>query len=96
VVAGDTEPTWRSPLGDVADLLWSLHQASTMAAAERDPAGRLGLDALGRSWEARNRRAVLTGYLGTAGISGLAGPDRDVVRNLVALLELARSVRPTS
>jgi hypothetical protein len=27
-------------------------------------------------------------------MAGLAGPDRDVVRNLVALLELARSVRP--
>jgi maltokinase len=96
VLPGDSEPTWRSPLADVADLLWSLHQASTMAAAERDPAGRFGLDGLGRSWEARNRRAVLTGYLGTPGIAGLAGPDRDVVRNLVALLELARSVRPTS
>jgi maltokinase len=96
VVPGTSEPTWRTPLADVADLLWSLHQASTMAAAERDPAGRLGLDNLGRTWEARNRRAVLTGYLGTPGIAGLAGPDRDVVRNLLALLELARSVRPTS
>ena len=94
VLPGTSEPTWRSPLGDVADLLWSLHQASTMAAAERDPAGRLGVDQLGRAWEARNRRAVLTGYLSTPGMAGLAGPDRDVVRNLVALLELARSVRP--
>jgi maltokinase len=94
VLPGTSEPTWRSPLGDVADLLWSLHEASTMAAAERDPAGRLGVDQLGRAWEARNRRAVLTGYLSTPGMAGLAGPDRDVVRNLVALLELARSVRP--
>jgi maltokinase len=94
VLPGTSEPTWRSPLGDVADLLWSLHQASAMAAAERDPAGRLGVDQLGRAWEARNRRAVLTGYLSTPGMAGLAGPDRDVVRNLVALLELARSVRP--
>jgi maltokinase len=94
VLPGTSEPTWRSPLGDVADLLWSLHQASTMAAAERDPAGRLGVDQLGRAWEARNRRAVLTGYLSTPGMAGLAGPDRDVVRNLVALLELTRSVRP--
>jgi hypothetical protein len=52
------------------------------------------VDQLGRAWEARNRRAVLTGYLSTPGMAGLAGPDRDVVRNLVALLELARSVRP--
>jgi maltokinase len=94
VLPGTSEPTWRSPLGDVADLLWSLHEASSMAAAERDPAGRLGVDQLGRAWEARNRRAVLTGYLSTPGMAGLAGPDRDVVRNLVALLELARSVRP--
>ena len=93
VVPGDTQPSPRTPLGDVADLLWSVHQASTVAASERDPAGRLGLDALGRAWEARNRRAVLTGYLSTPGIGGLAGPDRDVVRSLVALLELARSVR---
>jgi hypothetical protein len=93
VVPGSSEPTWRTPLGDVADLLWSLHQASTTAAAERDPSGRLGVDELGRDWERRNRRAVLSGYLGTPGIAGLAGPDRDVVRNLVALLELARSVR---
>lgn len=96
VVPGSDEPTWRSPLGDVADLLWSLHQASLTAAAERDPAGRLGVDELGRAWERRNRRALLAGYLGTAGIGGLAGPDRDVVRNLVALLELARSVRPST
>jgi hypothetical protein len=61
--------------------------------AERDPAGRLGLTELGRAWEMRNRRALLTGYLGTPGIAGLAGPDRAVVGNLVALLELARSVR---
>ncbi|MGP0032051.1 MAG: hypothetical protein ACLPVF_16295 [Acidimicrobiales bacterium] len=94
VWGGGAEPAWRSPLADVADLLWSLHHAGTVAEAERDPAGRLGLHELTRSWEARNRRAVLAGYLGTPGISGLTGPDRDVVRNLVALLELARSVRP--
>ena len=39
----------RTPLGDVADLLWSMHRASTVAAAERDPAGRLGLAALGHA-----------------------------------------------
>jgi hypothetical protein len=90
---GTGRPTVRTPLGDVADLLWSLHSASVLAVAERDPAGRQGLDELGRSWETRNRRAMLTGYLGTPGIAGLVGPDREVVRNLVALLELARSVR---
>ncbi len=83
----------RTPLGDVADLLWSMHRASTVAAAERDPAGRLGLAALGHAWEMRNRRAFVSGYLGTPGIGGLVGPDRDLVRRLVSFLELARSVR---
>jgi maltokinase len=89
---GAREPTPRSPLADVADLLWSLHQAGLEAAVERDPSGRLGLAALGQAWETRNRRAVLSGYLGTPGIAGLTGPNREVVRHLVALFELARSV----
>ena len=93
VVAPGSAVRHRSPLGDVADLLWSMHRASTVAAAERDPAGRLGLAALGHAWEMRNRRAFVTGYLGTAGISGLVGPDRDLVRRLLSFLELARSVR---
>jgi predicted trehalose synthase len=85
----------RSPLADVADLLWSLHSASLEAALERDPAGRLDLAPLGQAWETRNRRAVLNGYLNTPGIAGLTGPDRDVVRNLVAVFELVRSLRTT-
>jgi len=95
VLAGASTPGRRTPLADVADLLWSMHQASTVAAAERDPAGRLGLAALGQAWEARNRRAFVSGYLGTPGIGGLVGPDRDLVRRLVSFLELARSVRET-
>ena len=93
VLAGGSAPGRRTPLGDVADLLWSMHRASTVAAAERDPTGRLGLAALGPAWEARNRRAFVAGYLGTPGIGGLVGPDRDLVRRLVSFLELARSVR---
>jgi len=80
-------------LADVADMLWSMHQASVTAATERDPAGRLGLQMLGQAWESRNRRAFVAGYLGTAGIGGLVGPDRDLVRRLISFLELARSVR---
>jgi maltokinase len=95
VAPGATAPSRRTPLADVADLLWSLHQASVEAALERDPAGRLDLAPLGQAWETRNRRAVLNGYLNTPGITGLTGHDRDVVRNLVAVLELARSVRPS-
>ncbi len=93
VLAGGSRPGRRSPLGDVADLLWSMHQASAVAAAERDPNGRLGLASLGAAWETRNRRAFVTGYLGTPGISGLVGPDRDQVRRLISFFELARSVR---
>lgn len=96
VLAGASTVGRRTPLGDVADLLWSMHRASRVAAAERDPAGRLGLAALGQAWETRNRRAFVTGYLGTAGIGGLVGPDRDLVRRLVSFLELARSVRETA
>jgi predicted trehalose synthase len=95
VLPGDTEPSRRTPLADLADLMWSLHQASLEAALERDPAGRLDLAPLGQAWETRNRRAMLNGYLNTPGILGLTGSDRDVVRNLVAVLELARSVRPS-
>ena len=91
---GEAGPSRRSPLADVADLMWSLHQASREAAFERDPAGRLDLAPLGQAWETRNRRAMLNGYLNTPGILGLTGTDRDVVRSLVAVLELARSVRP--
>jgi maltokinase len=94
VLPGASEPGRRSPLADVADLLWSMHQASVTAEAERDPTGRQGLDSLGQAWEARNRRAFVAGYLGTRGIAGLTGPDRDLVRHLVAFFELARSVRP--
>jgi maltokinase len=94
VLHGTEAPTYRSPLADLADLLWSLHLASVEAAFERDPAGRLDLAPLGQAWETRNRRAVLNGYLNTPGISGLTGPDRDVIRNLVAVFELVRSLRP--
>jgi hypothetical protein len=93
VLAGASAPGRRTPLGDVADLLYSMHRASAVVAAERDPTGRQGLTSLGQAWEARNRRAFMTGYLGTAGIGGLVGPDRDLVRRLVSFLELARSVR---
>jgi predicted trehalose synthase len=93
VLAGASTPGRRTPLADVADMLWSMHQASVTAATERDPAGRLGLQVLGQAWESRNRRAFVAGYLGTAGIGGLVGPDRDLVRRLISFLELSRSVR---
>ena len=93
VRAPGAEPAMCSPLADVADVLWSMHRASVVAATERDPTGRLGLEPLGQAWETRNRRAFMAGYLGTPGISGLVGPDRNLVLRLVSFLELARSVR---
>ena len=83
-------PVYRSPLADVADLLWSLGAVADDAAAERDPTGREGLGELAAAWEQRNRRAFFAGYLGVAGISGLVPPGREAVRVLVTAFELER------
>ena len=84
-------PVFRSPLADVADMLWSFHHVADVAATERDPSGMLGLRELAQAWEVRNRRAFLAGYLATPGIGGLVPPVRDVVRKLAAAFELERS-----
>jgi predicted trehalose synthase len=85
---GADEPVYRSPLADVADLLWSLGEVAADAAIERDPEGREGLGELAEAWELRNRRAFFAGYLGVAGISGLVPPGREAVRVLVSAFEL--------
>jgi maltokinase len=82
---------FRSPMADVADMLWSFHHVAVVAATERDPYGRLGLSELGHAWEIRNRRAFLAEYLATPGIGALVPPSRDMVRNLAAAFELERS-----
>lgn len=92
VPPGATRPQLRSPLADVADMLWSLHHVAAAAAGERDPSGRLGLAALSQAWAARNRRAFLAGYLGTPGVESLVPADREVVRTLAAVLELDHAV----
>ncbi len=84
-------PVRRSPLADVADMLWSFHHVADVAATERDPSGMMGLRELAQAWEVRNRRAFLAGYLATPGIGGLVPPVRDVVRKLAAAFELERS-----
>jgi maltokinase len=84
------ESVFRSPLADVADLLWSLGAVAGEAAAERDPTGRDGLGELAAAWEERNRRAFFAGYLGVAGISSLVPPGREAVRILVTAFELER------
>jgi maltokinase len=86
----DDGPVYRSPLADVADMLWSLGEVATAAAVERDPSGRDGLGELARAWETRNRQAFFAGYLGVAGISGLVPPGREAVRVLVTAFELER------
>jgi predicted trehalose synthase len=87
----DDGPVYRSPLADVADMLWSLDHVATTAAEERDPSGRDGLAELADAWVARNRRAFLAGYLGVPGISGLVPPGREALRVLTASFELVRA-----
>jgi maltokinase len=88
--AAAAEPAYRSPLADVADLLWSLGAVADDAAEERDPSGREGLSELAAAWEERNRRAFFAGYLGVAGISGLVPLGREAVSVIVSSFELER------
>ena len=90
---GGHEPVFRSPLADVADMLWSLHHATTVAAADRDPAGRSAVAPMAAAWQIRNRRAFMARYLATPGIGGLVPADREVVGSLVAVFELERAAR---
>jgi predicted trehalose synthase len=90
-VDAEGAPLFRSPLADVADVLWSLHRVAVAALEERDPALRPGLESAGAAWEERNRRAFLAGYLGTPGIEELVPADRAVVSELVAAFEMGRS-----
>jgi predicted trehalose synthase len=84
---------FRSPLADVADMMWSLGQVATSAADERDPDGSEGLGELASAWEQRNRSAFLAGYLGVPGISALLPRSREAVRVIAAALELERASR---
>jgi maltokinase len=81
----------RSPLADVADMLWSFGRVAVVAAEERDPSGREGLRELAEAWERRNRRAFFAGYLGVPGISGLVPPGHDAVQLLSTCFELERT-----
>jgi maltokinase len=85
------EPPDRSPLADVADMLWSLRHVASTAATERDPTDSERLSAVASAWERRNRRAFLAGYLGVPGIAALLPPGRDTVRNVAAAFELHRA-----
>ncbi|HUO48533.1 MAG TPA: hypothetical protein VMU09_06850 [Acidimicrobiales bacterium] len=86
----------RSPLADVADMLWSFGRVAVVAAEERDPSGREGLRELADAWERRNRRAFFAGYLGVPGISGLVPPGHDAVQLLSTCFELERTAMARS
>jgi maltokinase len=85
-------PALRSPLADVADMLWSFGRVASVAAARRDPAGREDLGPLADEWERRNRHAFTTGYTEVPGISALLPSDHDEVGRLIGLFELDRAV----
>ncbi len=87
------EALFRSPLADVADMLWSLHYVASSALEERDPAVRPTLEPSARAWEDRNHRAFLVGYLGTPGIEELVPSDRRLLNELTTLFELEQSAR---
>jgi len=82
------------PLGDVAQLMWSLSVVAKSAAAERDHTLGADLGELAATWEARNRRAVLAGYLDTPGIGELVGLERARISDVLSLLEFELSRRP--
>jgi maltokinase len=84
-------PLFRSPLADVADMLWSFRHVATAALDERDLALRPGLGSSAEAWEARNHRGFLTGYLNTPGIEDLVPSDRELVAELTATFALERS-----
>jgi len=82
---------FRSPLADVADMLWSFGLVARTAAHERDPTGREGLSELADAWEQRNRSAFLSGYLEVPGIGDLVPADEEAVPVLAAAFELERT-----
>jgi len=86
-----SSPGFRSPLADVADMLWSFHRVTERAASERAPSEPPEVAALARAWEARNRRAYLSAYLSTPGIGGLVPRAPGLVRSLVAAFQLERA-----
>ena len=92
-VIEDDGVAYRTPLADVADMMWSLTDVAASAADERDPSGNEGLGELAHAWEQRNRRSFLAGYLGVPGIAALVPPGREAVRLLVNALELERASR---
>jgi maltokinase len=84
------EVLFRSPLADVADMLWSFHHVAATTLDERDLAAQPQLEGLADAWEARNQRAFLTSYLRAPGIGALVPADSTVLDQLVRVFELER------
>lgn len=81
-----------SPYKDVGGMLRSLHYATQVAIAERDPLFLEGIAELAEAWEARNRGAFLEGFLGVEGIERLLPADEESRRVLLAAFELDKAV----
>ena len=75
-----------SPLRDVAGMLRSLHYASMVALGDRDEVG------LALSWEERNRRAFLEGYLREIKLGGLLPADRASTDTVLRAFEVEKAV----
>ncbi len=78
-----------SALRDVAGMLRSLHYASAVALTERD-GDEFGQPAA--AWEARNRQALLDGYLPAAAKGGVLPADQASVDAVLAAFELEKAV----
>ena len=81
-----------SPLKDVAGMLRSLHYAASVALSEQDPTRQADLASLAVSWEARNRRAFIDGYLAQAVGSDLLPTEPSSFEAVLGAFELDKAV----
>ncbi len=83
--------TTSSPLRDVAGMLRSFHYAAASGLAEWDEGDDELLGLLG-AWEARNRAALLDGYLGHGGIDALLPASDEHRTAVLTAFELDKAV----
>lgn len=81
-----------SPFKDVAGLLRSFHYATAVVLREQLPEEQEAMVELAAAWEARNRDAYLTGYLGTAGIEELLPSEVSSQLTALTAFELEKAV----
>ena len=74
-----------SPLRDVAGMLRSFHYASIVALEDRDDVG------VAASWEDRNRRAFLDGYLAEAKKGSILPGDESSLEAVLAAFEVEKA-----